>query len=86
MAKKYCVRFKNPNGVTIREGVVISSSPRNAIGTFCEQNNHGVMSVVKYSSWLELQNAFLKQGGSCVPCEVFQVYGERKNFYLLYPM
>ena len=84
MAKRYCVRIKAPTGATVQESVVLSNSPRDAVDAFCTQMQRSVMSVVKYGSWQELQNAFHAQGGSCWPCEVFQLYGDRKNFYLMY--
>lgn len=82
--KQYQVRLKSPMGRIEHEAVVASNSPRGAIGAFCDQNNRSLVSVVKYGSWAELQNAFYTQGGVCTPCEVVQLYGERKNYYILY--
>lgn len=84
MAKRYCVRIKSPSGMTVQEQVVLSNAPKSAIEQFCEQNSRKALQVVKYSSLHEMMNAYFQQGGSCLPCEVFQVSGDRKNFYLTY--
>lgn len=84
MAKRYCVRFRSPNGIAVRESTVLSTSPRSAVDTVCEQSVMTPLSVVKYGSWNELQAALMTQTGRCCGCEVFQISGERKNYYLLY--
>ena len=82
--RQYRVRYKNPTGGIIQEGVVMATSPRRAIDEYLKRSNREVTYVAKYSTWAGLRAAFYSQGGNCILCEVIQLYGEHVNLYLLY--
>ena len=80
----YSVRLKDVAGVCHQEGVANAGSPRRAIDVYFKERRRAVTCAMKYSSWQELMRAVQTQWGCYTLCEVSQVDGVRKNYYILF--
>lgn len=81
---QYSVKIKDVAGNCKAEGVVTEQSPRRAIDAFFKERKRSVTCAMKYSSWPELLRGVNTQWGSYILCEVSQVHGSRRNYYLLF--
>lgn len=83
-SSRYTVQFKDIGGNINHEGVVIAQSPRQAIDVACRGAGRKVVHSVKYSSWQALRQAAVVQSFGYVICEVMNILGGRKNYYIVY--
>ena len=85
MVGQYNVAVMALSGEVLANTVLAAESPKKAMTRFFKGLDRSVICANKYSTWPELQRAFVScGGGSCKPCEVSLVGGDRRNFYLVF--
>ena len=81
---QYGVRLKDVASSVLHEGVVTAESPRRAIDVYFKERKRAVTCAMKYSTWQELLRAVNTQWGCYTLCEVSQVNGVRRNYYIIF--